>query len=632
VGERSLSAWNDCKRCDRHTFRINPFVPEWPATIEVLVLVRATSRAAQAAQAAEPVHLDAAEQIVRQLDLPSDGVVVAHLVACGFAQEVTPDEVAACSGRFLRAPEPKVVVLLGEHVAALAEAAGIAKAGRWELLASAWTVPVLAAKAVDSGLLYDLGQILGRSVKHLQVPVRSGLAAAASQLFELVGEHTGHRRLKPGANNWTTARASKLLARTIERHLNGHFFVSAFHPRGPWAFVVIDIDRHNALQARNFVATVGEALRALPNSIEVQSSASGGRHLYVKLPNDTTYEEAALTLRFYLAQAKLLWLDSGGDKRLRTLRVEVPTDPPRLPFGAGSWFPGDSRPIVDQVAEFAARLAASGTSDFETARDQVRNALHLHGSWRYSHVTRITKALASLEVEHLPEPRMDPANPLASIVNKLPNHLQKVVAHGIPSYGTRTRWTRALGEALVKFMSPDEAADRLAAWLATRIHTSADLENEPQRVVADAIEALRRSTKHTGVPSRIWSVVEEHVRLVHRDMQSPSSLGQIERHLKRKFHNASAVDLDALLATAFHILCLFCERGVRTRTIGHRHFGTFANKNHAHDIEIALTSNHRGTGWITRTMSSVPGVISRRYMLSGLAWPHRPGEPRTYKP
>src|SRR5690606_20479980 len=94
--------------------------------------------------------------------------------------------------------------------------------------------------------------------------------------------------------------------RDVAAHVAGTGWLSPFQPVGAWPYVVLDVDLHHAAQGAEFDATINRLRTLFPSSKFYQSSDSGGVHVFVKLPEDTTYAEGAVTMAEYLAKKKLL--------------------------------------------------------------------------------------------------------------------------------------------------------------------------------------------------------------------------------------------------------------------------------------------------------------------------------------
>lgn len=654
-----MTNWHECMRCERHVHRLRPYCPSWSSKVQVLLLKSAAPRAVQAAQFPDPDFVDAAHELAHRVGLPSSAVMVDYLVACGTGQQVTPDSVATCSRRFCNQPRPRVVVVIGAQTRALVEQSGIVQGRVWEPYGSDWQADVVFTNDLGDDVIQTLGDLLNLQPSAGRVVSRAAASAQAASLYALIGDHEGHRRKKVGERAWQTRRTHHLPLRIIEKHLEGSLFASVFHPSGFWNFVVVDCDRHNALQSRVFDETAARIHKAFPDSIPVRSSDSGGIHQYIAVPKETTYEEAALVVRLFLAQQSLLWLESDGSNPVRSLRIEVPEDPPRLPFGLGSTLLGDTRPIATQIQDFCQRLQRASTKDFEAAREQIFKDMKFHGSWNSVKARRIRERLDELEVKHLPSPTFETGNPLATIAHDLPLSLQKVAAYGIPAYATRTRWVKALVDALGNLMAPDAVADIIEMWLRssrlsrpqsdsspvaknttprTRLHVSSDIENDLEAVVEQARKAAMARSRRTGVPKRIWRQIDMLTRSIHAQMINPIARQAIEAQRKRAFHNADSITLEMLRRSAFHILRLFCQgnrkyrKPVRRRCVGWREFAKFATKDRMHDIELALTHiTSDGRGWLAFKQAEAPGR-SRQYELRDMAWPIRPYEPLVYKP
>ena len=61
--------------------------------------------------------------------------------------------------------------------------------------------------------------------------------------------------------------------------------------------MVIDVNRHDALQEKRLVETCKKIRALFPHAFEVQYSQSGRRHFYVRLAKGTSYERGALVVR-----------------------------------------------------------------------------------------------------------------------------------------------------------------------------------------------------------------------------------------------------------------------------------------------------------------------------------------------
>jgi len=354
-----LTEWQECERCQRRENRLNVFAPEWTfsaaGSVRIVLLAGLSLRTCQVAQCPEPALTEAAAEIEARLGLPSGAVVVDYLVACGLGPP-TADSVAACSARFLTQARSTNVVLLGHDAAMLANDARLLSNGQFGVVGGPWNVPADAASTVNQAVAVLARRLPLTDAGLPARPLGNNLNLAADELFKLLGTHSGHRILRKGRSNWRTVKNRSLTRDQVLAHLQGPQHYSPYHPRGFWDFVVIDVDRHNSIQVSLLEDTLGKVRELFPNSIEVISSSTGGRHFYVKLPAGTLYEEAALVLQAYFAHEKLVWRDVGGRQQVRAQLIEVPVDPTRLPFGIGSRFPGDSRPITDQVLDLVGRI------------------------------------------------------------------------------------------------------------------------------------------------------------------------------------------------------------------------------------------------------------------------------------
>ena len=231
---------------------------------------------------------------------------------------------------------PTAIVLLGMDAIRLADEAGLLLNGTFNVIGNSWKVPVESASSVDDAVAL-LSARLGVPDKGVSAaPSRNADIATANALYGVLGKHTGHQAFYPTVGDWRKYKGDPLDNNRVLQHLQGAARFGAFHPRGDWNFVVIDIDRHNAIQELYFQDTLRDIKNHFPDSIEVISSSSGGRHFYAKLPDGTLYEEAALILQAFFALNKLMWRDLGAGSPVRAQLIEVLVEPTRLPFGNGS--------------------------------------------------------------------------------------------------------------------------------------------------------------------------------------------------------------------------------------------------------------------------------------------------------
>ena len=627
-----LTEWSDCARCQRRLNRIGVFAPEWPnnspdVATRIVVLVANVSRASQASKCLEPALIDIATEITTRLGLPDGSVLVDHLVACGLGLP-NADAVAACSSRFRQQDAPTNIVLLGMDAIRLADEAGLLLNGTFDVIGNSWKVPVENAGSIDEAVallsarlgIPDRGSPTG--------PIRNVDVTTAKTLFAILGRFTGHQVLHPNARDWKKYKRDPLDDGRVLNHLLGSIHFGAFHPRGDWGFVVIDIDRHNAIQESYFQDTLRDIKNHFPDSIEVVSSSSGGRHFYVKLPDGTHYEEGALILQAFFAFNKLMWRDVGAGSPVRAQLIEVLVEPTRLPLGNGSSFPGDNRPIADQVLDFVRRLHNAPHDDFLNAKNVVFKERSMKGKWSWRKQEKLQRYIERKEVAALREP--DPNDEWYPIIKDFPNALRRVAGNGIPAHGTRTKWMRKLAHQFGETMSAEEATTLLIRWLKEKIHASEDVVTDPEQVIRDAVTWARK--EHPGgVPVRVWQRVRRLVKWTYLLTQDPNRRVEVEK--AKPLSEPQRLVLDNLLRTAFEVLRGFYKAKVRKRQIHHKHFARYAYGARGKDIELVLTYIGGGKrGWLVSSGFYVPDVTSRTFALLPGAWPLRPGEPMQYVP
>jgi hypothetical protein len=580
-----------------------------------VVIGSAASRAAPATDTPDPVLLRAAELLQEQLGLAPHECVADVLVACGLG-DVLPDHVAACSARFSsQSAVPDVVVLRDRNVLELAKRAGLVDGNMWTPVVGA-RIPVVVGDDFNH-MLSSLAQHLGKPVQAVTEPSRVKLSAQATKLLGVLGAHTGTGRLQAG--RWTRSPKAPLTPAEVRAHLAGNITVAPFRPAGPWPFVVIDVDRHDALQEKYFTATCKVVKKLFPHAFEVESSYSDGRHFYVKLPPDVLYEQAALTVRAFLSMKGNRWLDEG---RIRAERAEVPSHPVRLPFGAGSRIPASNLPLEDQLDKFISFVQRGKHADYDGAKQLVVTTLKFRGPWSVEKRNKLERFLAEEEVLHVAAKTLDAADPWKSILPSLSPPLQKVASSGAPAYGTRTRWTTELVTALSGLVGPDEARTLMRFWLDHRDHNSESLVVERDAVDVQTELLIEKKYKRAGVPVRFWRQAERALNSFFNARRKKNMFWPwLQDHINRPEEVPSSVR-----RTAFFILRKFYARGVRSRNIGTREFAMFVGKRHARDVERLLGE---GT-WMEFIRPYERGVRSRRYELSPSMWPPTPQEPRIF--
>ena len=392
--------------------------------------------------------------------------------------------------------------------------------------------------------------------------------------------------------------------------------------QGPrrWRFVVVDVDLHNALQGCHFDNAIAKLRQAFPNSQFVQSSSSGGVHVYVPLPRGIGYEEGALWLRAFVELNDLRFVEaSAAGRTLRAQLVEVPRNPPRLPFGVGSHLLGDTRPLADQAQDFMIEIRGAASTDFDRARGSIEEHLGLTGVDARPAARRLDAFLLARETATMVQRNLDPNDPWMAVLDRLPHssrrRIQRVVAGGVPAYGTRTRWTISLIAAIADHVSPAEAESLMLYWLRDpgRKHVSQEVEFDREPAEEQTVELVRDAYEHIhGVPERFWNDIGSAVRSRYRKAGSTLPFTQ-----------------DDAIATAFQIARRFYSVGKRTRPVGAWEFGMFCGKNGAHAMQDLLT---RGPDWLRWKAPAVQGREGRRFELVQHLWPMRPREPVRFAP
>lgn len=623
---KTLAGWEDCRRCARHQQRLGVVAPVWPPDVRVVVLSAAAPREAQAMGEPDltaPVAAQVAAMLRQELGLTEGEVVIDHLVACGIEAPARPDEVAACSERFetlARAGRRPVIVVVGDDAQHLARAAGVDDNGYFETVAGK-TLPLVVAPDADSIVMEVAGE-LGIATRRTWASQRPNLDACAPRLRSIIGAHRGIGEKEP-RRAWRRTVKRRVTVASMKRHLRAEIVVAPLHPRKTWKYVVLDLDRHNPIQERFFEDTVAWVRAAFPNSLLVQSSASGGIHVYVKLPDGISYGDGARWLRAFVALSGRAHRElKHGRHVLRAEVVEVPDQPPRLPFGDGSFLLHHNHlPLDLQIDLLVSHVNVGPCTDFSVAQIGVKNALTLGPSVTGATRRRLDHVVASAEVgaQGLQSAlaRGDPWLPIIQHLDKVERH---VVATGAPALGTRVRWTHRLAAALVDLVEEHEAVRLMRAWVHRPGHHSADILTDIDRVIEQTDEIVRdRYNTAPGVPTRIWAVVkaavEHDFRLLHH---------RGGRHRFAAVRKRAAIRLDEAKATAFFLLKKFFSLGRQRRNIPADEFGQFVGRNAAHDLQAFLEQSR---SWLMFVHRAVPGAKSREFALTASAWPLIPDEP-----
>ena len=641
---RTLPTWADCERCDRCEHRVAVVAPTWPTRVKVVVFDRVAPIASQVTGLPSPPITRLVEQVRQRLGLDEQECISDTLLACGVGRTASAADVAACSGRFLDQEDfgarPAVVAFADRAAANAAWEAGLVThpGPRWSPVGLTYAPRIVLLDNLERGLR-EIARALKCSPKAPLAENRGKLAELAADLHGVLGQHLGARVLEHGATR--TLPRMKLQVDWVKGHLLGHGFVSPFHPQGPWSYVVLDIDRHNAMQEERFEHTVAGIRRRFQRSRFIQSSASGGVHVYVRLPPGWEYSHAALVVRAYVTLESLRWVRvTRGNKTISAELVEVPSEPTRLPFGVGSSILGSNLSLDQQLRRFLQFLrdaAPDASADFERACAKV---------FRHFKIRELTPAgrrkierwLLDQEVAHLPDPTPSPTDPWSALAQRVGGNVRgpklspavwKVAMNGVPAYGSRIRWTQRLLKELRDLVGPEEAEALLLAWLRDRAHVSADIETELEAVELQVRRAVADEYKKVGgVPVRVWKLIRDRLHLVRQGLYQPipghTPPTSLERQKKLK--------MDDVLATAFFIARGFFQGKTIQRPISWREFARYVGKNKSSAMRAFLLD---GYAWLTKVREAERGKSSAIYALTYSnppRWPARPREPRLFVP
>jgi hypothetical protein len=439
------------------------------------------------------------------------------------------------------------------------------------------------------------------------------------------------RRLQRlGWKNWKTKAGSPITASLVEQHLKGRLWVSPFKMQGSAPYVVLDLDRHHAFQESSFQTTLAAVKKLFPNSLYMRSSDSAGVHVYVKLPPGTYYSRAARKLQAFFALKGLRWVTTTSDtgKQLRTEVVEVPLSAPRLPFGLGSQILGSKKSPNQQLTEFIGFLKSADATDYLKAEKLVARELNLPQRWTHAARRRLEERLLDLELglDKKKVVAFAAGDPWTQVQAKLSRHVRHVAARGIPSYATRTRWTKALVDELVDLVPEEQVRALMQHWLHHRDHASQEIEDDIDSVAQQIDKLITRTyRKLKGVPVRFWQVVEKALDGTWYLVRHPQAR-RIFPHVRHPVRLRRA----KVRRAAFFILRRFFTEGQRERSISPAEFERFTGSNTSRDVEGLLTTGGRWW-WLKFSQAAIVAHSRRQYRLLGL-WPRRPGEPCLFLP
>lgn len=598
-------------------------------------------------------------ELAFKLNVNQADVVVDVLLACGLGHESAADHIAACSARFVENTKkygsPDVVIVVGQHARAAVIGAGLIDGQYWAPVGAARSPAfVTQTWSLPRGTAADISRVLGTKCRIGRAPKKD--LSIAQKLLGALGWGDGSASRGRTAESWKRRKTSPLTVERVDMHLRGKCFWAPFRPRGEWPFVVVDADRHDALQEFHAAETMKQLRQHLPSGFFIESSTSGGLHVYVKLPPNVQYHEAATWLEAYFALKKLLVLEKKVARAgrplaiLRSSRLEVPRHPVRLPFGHGSSIvkarshagsqPADT--ARTKVNAFIDWLQASSTTDFERAQQFVMAQLKINGRWSLEKKALLERSIEEAHVAGFSTATLPHNDPWFNIVPQLTagdRALRVIASRGVPAMGTRTRWTERLVDVLFDIVPPDEAEQLMLHWLRDREHNSEDIEIDPPGVEAALrrkIEAKKKIVQ--GVPMRVWTAVEERLQrgwgILHTT-QKPGWMLPVEmaRRLRPLLQPGTLSELaerhDWLRRTAFFILRRFFDRRARTtdgsdgeRPIPRREFSAFL----PNDMQAAVKEFFLLAGWLGISGRYEKGVSARKFKLAGDLWPSIPGE------
>jgi hypothetical protein len=526
---KMFEPWASCVRCARWRHRWGVLAPELKKSI-VVVLAAAASRTSQAVEHLDPALGRVVEEIRVRWGLAADEVHGDVLLACGPSRPGAAHEAAACYQRledqvYLSGDAPKLVVLLGHQTARLARLAGVLDA-QGARLGSA-RVPAVVVSCMEDIGMHASWQVLRPSTIGPLQHNPYGTAAEALLWGLIHGRSYGHA-WRDLDGPWRRFPGRRPARHDVAAHVAGAGWLSPFQPVRAWPYVVLDIDLHHAAQGAEFDATINRLRALFPSSKFYRSSDSGGVHVFVKLPDSTTYAEGAVTMAEYLAKKKLLIgrvpsrRPGGGDIFYR--RVELPAHPPRLPFGRGSaWLDG---PSMNAVSDFDNWLNNAPASDYLQAKQETEKAgaRIVKGRWT-ERAAWVRTYIHNLEFVAFPKRRAAPVSlpdPWGPLLPKLAPVVRDLVRTGCPAYGTRTAVMQRLADALAELVEPPVARELLRHWVDHRDHKSEDIELDREAVLAAVDEFVDDAFADQGfVPEAVWAIAEKNIDAFYNANAAP---------------------------------------------------------------------------------------------------------------
>jgi hypothetical protein len=587
---RPYAPWNNCNRCDRASYRWGIFAPS-TKTAKVLVLSAAASRASQCIGKPDPLPALVADVIRATYALNAKDIHIDTLLACGASGDAHAHEAAACAQRIedqvvVGGWPVALVVLVGDHAARLARYAGLLTASGFQL--GGKSRPCAVVREPSEVGATASWSVLGRP------PMKSGAPrlypSARSTLQRLVaGRCTGHA-WRPVGGEWRRS-YDRPPPELVDAHVDGKGWLSPYRPIGPWPYCVIDVDLHNAVQHANFDETIKKLNTLFKTSLFFQSSPTGGGHIYVALPDGTTYADAAVWLTEFLFLHDLLFVTVSPEPsatlrgRVATRLVDVPLHPPRLPFGSGSALRGFPDP-KKAVGRFDVWLAAQNSADFDAARNFVQQRRGNTTRWtRRARWARIY--VHDLELEALgsntttvKKKVLAAGDPWQPYVPRLAPSVAVLATNGCLAFGTRTGTMTRLADALAEMAEPDTAKELLRFWVEHREHRSEDIHVAREDVLAFADRLIDEAFSGRGLPNSIWTLAVAEVRKTYARIGAHHAvpLGLSEEECRR---------------AAFHILQLFYEVGHGNIVIAAEQFGLALRHNNIGGLPVRRPNQDR---------------------------------------
>jgi hypothetical protein len=318
--------------------------------------------------------------------------------------------------------------------------------------------------------------------------------------------------------SWATAKKGYAYDNLLAMHFTGELTLGSYDVHEQ-SVLVLDIDKHNDLQRVHFEQTLIDVSRLFPQGLFVQSSSSGGMHVYLFLTETVPYKELVALARLFL-QRKGLGIVPAG--RLMYERVEVPHLGLRLPFGLGSYpvLPGfdESNPVPDMLGalfEHARQNPISPADLFLDERRDVEERLNGDDSkkrrWRKEESSPSKKRetvakellieekasqqtpISKTELDH--RLRLDPHGALFA---RARDYIKRRYVVGIETYGTRFMVTPSLAVSLATVGGCDEAkaVEVLRYWVLNRPHVSRGIQSRLDEVLEGLPSVVEREFQY----------------------------------------------------------------------------------------------------------------------------------------